>query len=115
MHINLSRQALTDELGEPALTQQIMCTADISSMGVRLGSQNQGARREAPKTHLLGQSFATWIFPLPALIVRTENECAGNLLHTFNGFMRFHEDEEDTSSSSSLLASVIFIDLVSDE
>lgn len=33
MHINLSKQALTDELGEPALTQQIMCTADISSTG----------------------------------------------------------------------------------
>lgn len=31
MHINLSKQALTDELEEPALTQQIMCTDGISS------------------------------------------------------------------------------------
>lgn len=34
MHINLSKQALSDEPGEPALTQQIMCTADVSSPGV---------------------------------------------------------------------------------
>lgn len=54
MHINLSKQALTDELGEPALTQQIMCTADISSTGGDgaalglggLASHNQSERHQ---------------------------------------------------------------------
>lgn len=53
MHVNLSKQTLRDEPGEPALIQQIMCTADISSAGMtvqfllragRSGAQNQGGK-----------------------------------------------------------------------
>lgn len=69
MHINLSKQALTDELGEPALTQQIMCTADLprsdgAALGAgRLASNNQAG--EAPTGCFIFQSsfLASVSFP----------------------------------------------------
>lgn len=66
MHVNLSKQTLRDEPGEPALIQQIMCTADISSAGMtvqfllragRSRAQNQGGKI---LKNLLGQRFVTF-------------------------------------------------------
>lgn len=72
MHINLSKQTLTDELGEPGLIQQIMCTTDISSSGVT--AQFPEPRREILKRNLLGQRFVTLIFGHPSTILITKKE-----------------------------------------
>lgn len=79
MQINLSKQAFADELGEPALTQQVMCTAD------RVTAQPWSREvREAPKTHSLGQHGCSHFQP--------EGKTS---VHGFHGIMGFPLDEEE--------------------
>lgn len=85
MHINLSKQTLADELGEPGLIQQITCTADISSTGVTAQVsahswkiKHPEPRREILGRNSLGQRFVALLFghpsTIPPMILITEKE-----------------------------------------
>lgn len=76
MHVNLSKQTLRDELGDPALIQQIMCTADISSSGmtVQFFAQSWKVRRPEPRRENIKEFVGPKICDIPTFIHAAQKE-----------------------------------------
>lgn len=75
MHVNLSKQTLRDELREPALIQQITCTADISSAGMTVQFfQSWKVRSPEPRRENIKEFVGPKICDIPTFIPAAQKE-----------------------------------------